>query len=94
MNFRGKHGIKNKFSVAMTPQQNGVTERNNMILQEMAITMLKASKLGDIFWAQEVHTAVHILNKGMLKSDSDKTPYELWKGRQENVNHFRVFGRK
>jgi hypothetical protein len=60
----------------------------------MARTMLKDSKLGDIFWVQEVHTTVHILNRGMLRSNNDKTPYELWKGRPMNVKHFRVFGRK
>jgi hypothetical protein len=37
---------------------------------------------------------VHILNRGMLKSNSDKTPYELWKGRPANVKHFIVFGSK
>jgi hypothetical protein len=94
MDFCGEHGIKRKFSAARTPQQNGSAERKNMTIQEMARTMLKYSKLGDIFWAQEVHTTVHILNRGMLRSNSDKTPYELWKGRPKNVNHFRVFGSK
>jgi hypothetical protein len=37
---------------------------------------------------------IHILNKGMLRNNSDKTPYELWKGRPTNVKHFRVFGSK
>jgi hypothetical protein len=60
----------------------------------MARTMLKDSKLGDIFWAQKYIQQVHILNRGMLRSNSDKTPYELWKGRPKNVNHFRVFGSK
>jgi hypothetical protein len=64
-----------------------------MIVQEMARTMLKYSKLGNIFWAQVVHTTIHILNKGIPRSNSDKTPYELWKGRPTNVKHFRVFGR-
>jgi hypothetical protein len=52
------------------------------------------SKLTDIFWTQEVHTIVHIQNKVMLRKNTDKTPYELWKGRLTNVKHFRVFGRK
>jgi hypothetical protein len=30
----------------------------------------------------------------MLRNITDKTPYELWKGRLENVKHFRVFGSK
>jgi hypothetical protein len=30
----------------------------------------------------------------MLKNNTEKTPYELWKGRPENLKHFSVFGRK
>jgi hypothetical protein len=89
-----RHGIKRKFFVARTLQQNGVVERKNMTVQEMAQTMLMDSKLIDIFWTHEVHTVVHIQNRVMLRKNTDKTPYELWKGRLENVKHFRVFGRK
>jgi hypothetical protein len=56
--------------------------------------MFKDSKLRNIFWVQEVHTTINILNRGMLKSNNDKTPYELWKRRPTNVKHFRVFGSK
>jgi transposase InsO family protein len=94
IDFCSEHGIKRQFSVARTPQQNGVVERKNKTVQEMARTMLKDSKLKDIFWVQEVHTTVHIQNRGMLRNNSDKTPYELWKGRPTNVKHFRVFRRK
>lgn len=37
---------------------------------------------------------MHILNRGMLRRNSDKTLYKLWKGRPTNVKHFRVFGNK
>jgi hypothetical protein len=30
----------------------------------------------------------------MLRNNTDRTPYELWKGRPTNVKHFRVFGSK
>jgi hypothetical protein len=30
----------------------------------------------------------------MLRNNTDKSPYELWKGRPTNVKHFRVFGSK
>jgi transposase InsO family protein len=92
--FCEEHGIKRQFSTARTPQQNGVVERKNKTVQEMARTMLNDSKLSDIFWVQAIHTTVHILNRGMLRSNNDKTPYELWKGRPTNVKHFRVFGSK
>jgi hypothetical protein len=87
-------GIKRQFSVARTPQQNGVVERKNMTVQEMDRTMLMDSKLTDIFWTQAMHTTVHIQNRVMLINNIDKTPYELWKGRPTNVKHFRVFGSK
>jgi transposase InsO family protein len=94
MDFCSKHGIKRQFSIARAPQQNGVVERKNTTVQEMDITMLMDSKLLNVFWEQEVYTTVHIQNKLMLKNNSDKTPYELWKGRQANLKHFIVLGRK
>jgi transposase InsO family protein len=94
MDYCNNHGIKKQFFVAMTPQQNEVVERKNMIVHEMARTMLMDSKLTDIFWTPEVHTIVDIQNRVMLKNNTDKTPYELWKGRITNVKHFRVFGSK
>ena len=36
MDYCNNHGIKRQFLVARTPQQNGVVERKNMIVQEMA----------------------------------------------------------
>jgi transposase InsO family protein len=94
MDYYNNHGIKKQFSVARTPQQNGVVERKNRTVQEMARTMLMDSKLTDIFWTQAMHTIVHIQNRVMLRNNTDKTPYELWKGKPTNVNHFRVFGSK
>jgi hypothetical protein len=56
--------------------------------------MLNDSKLRDIFWGKGVHTTIHILNIGLIISNSGKTPYELWKGRPNNVKHFKMFGSK
>jgi transposase InsO family protein len=94
MDLCNMHGIKMQFFVSRTRQQNGVVERKNMTIQEMARTMLMDSKLIEIFWTQEMHTTVHIQNRVMLRNNTDKTPYDLWKGRPTNVNHFRGFGSK
>ncbi|GJR29961.1 putative ribonuclease H-like domain-containing protein [Tanacetum coccineum] len=50
-------GIKRKFSVARTPQQNGVAERKNRTLIEAVRTMLADSKLPTTFWAEAVNIA-------------------------------------
>jgi hypothetical protein len=94
MDYCRNHGIKRQFSIASTPQHNGVVETKNKTVQEMARTMIMDSKLTDIFWTRVVHTTIHIQNRVMLRNNTDKTPYELWKGRPANVKHFRVFGRK
>jgi transposase InsO family protein len=47
--FLGKEGIKHEFSVTYTPQQNGVVERKNLTLIEVARTMLDEYKTPDNF---------------------------------------------
>jgi hypothetical protein len=56
--------------------------------------MLNESKLNDMFWPQDVHTVVHILNRSFLRNNIDKTPYQLWKGRPTNIKHFIIFESK
>jgi hypothetical protein len=58
------------------------------------IQQLMDSKLIDIFWTQAVHTTFHIQNKLILRNNTDKSSYELWKERLANVKHFRAFGSK
>ncbi|GJX86916.1 putative ribonuclease H-like domain-containing protein [Tanacetum coccineum] len=55
-------GIKREFSMARTPQQNGVAERKNKTLIEATRTMLVDSNLPTTFWAEAVNTACYVLN--------------------------------
>ncbi|GKG27603.1 putative ribonuclease H-like domain-containing protein, partial [Tanacetum coccineum] len=52
--FCAKKGIKREYSIARTPQQNGVAERKNRTLIEAARTMLADSLLPIQFWAEAV----------------------------------------
>ncbi|GJU86419.1 integrase, catalytic region, zinc finger, CCHC-type containing protein [Tanacetum coccineum] len=47
-----KLGIMQQFSIAHTPQQNGVVERRNHTLVEAARTMLIFSRLPEFIWAE------------------------------------------
>ena len=40
-----KHGIKRQYAASKTPQKNGVVERKNQTVKEMARTMLDESKV-------------------------------------------------
>ena len=68
-----------------------MVERKNRTLEDMARTMLLASKLPQFYWAQAVDTACYIINRAMLRPILEKTPYELIKGRSPNLAHLRVF---
>ncbi|GJW16410.1 putative ribonuclease H-like domain-containing protein [Tanacetum coccineum] len=56
-------GIKREFSIARTPQQNGVAERKNRTLIEAARTMLADSKLPTTFWVEVVDTTCYVQNR-------------------------------
>ena len=72
--FCETHGIKRQFSAAKTPQENGVVERKNRTVQEVARTMINKAKLPDAYWKAVVHTPVYILNRGQLGVNKEKPP--------------------
>jgi transposase InsO family protein len=75
-----EEGIKHEFSAPYTPQQNGVVERKNMTLIDMAKTMLGEYKTPERFWSEAVNTACHAINWLYLHRLLKKTSYELLTG--------------
>ncbi|GKD71224.1 putative ribonuclease H-like domain-containing protein [Tanacetum coccineum] len=63
LEFYGNKGIKQEYSNARTPQQNGVAERMNRTLIKAARTMLTDLLLPITFWAEAVSTACYIFNR-------------------------------
>jgi hypothetical protein len=72
--------------------QNGVVERKNRSLCEMARTMLDEHRTPRRYWAEAVNTACHVGNQIFLRAFLNKTCYELMHGRAPRVSHFRAFG--
>src|ERR1043165_5654599 len=92
--FLSDEGIKHQYSAAYTPQKNGVAERKNMTLIEMARTMLDEYKSPYKLWAEAIKTTCPASNRLYLRKLKNKTPYELLTGMRPNVKYFRVFGCK
>ena len=92
--FCDEHGIEHNFSAPRTPQQNGVVERKNRSLEEIARTLLNDTPLPKYFWAEAVNTACYIMNKALIRPILKKTPYELFNNRKPNIAHLHVFGCK
>nr|GFC29516.1 retrovirus-related Pol polyprotein from transposon TNT 1-94 [Tanacetum cinerariifolium] len=74
--FCDAHGIKRQLTAPYTPEQNGVAERKNRTVIEMARSMLKMKGMPDSFWAEAVAVAVQILNISPTKAVWNRTPYE------------------
>ena len=85
-------GITHEFSAPYTPRQNGIAERKNKTLIEMARTMLDEYKTPCKFWPEAIDTACHVINHIYLHKLLKKTSYELLTGKKPNVGYFRVFG--
>ncbi|GJX05228.1 putative ribonuclease H-like domain-containing protein [Tanacetum coccineum] len=90
--FCREKGIKREYSVARTPQQNGVAERKNRTLIEAARTMLADSKLPTTFWAEAVSTACYVQNRVLIVKPHNKTPYELFRGFKPAIGFMKPFG--
>jgi hypothetical protein len=89
-----EEGIKHEFSAPYTPQQNGVVERKNKTLIDMARTMLGEYKAPERFRSEAVNTACHAINWLYLHRLHKKTSYKLLTGNKPNVSYFHVFGSK
>ena len=89
-----ENGISHTFSSPRTPQQNGVVERKNRTLVEMARTMLHEYSLPLYFWAEVVNTSCYISNRVFKRPILKKMSYELWNNRKSKISYLRVFGCK
>ncbi|GJX34176.1 retrovirus-related pol polyprotein from transposon TNT 1-94 [Tanacetum coccineum] len=85
-------GISHQTSVARTPQQNGVIERRNRTLIEVARTMLIFSKAPLFLWAKAINTACYTQNRSLIRLRYNKTPYELMQDKKPDLSFFHVFG--
>lgn len=91
LNFYKKEGIKVEFTAGYSPQQNGVAERKNRYLAEMARSMLADSKLHKRYWAEAISTANHLQN--ILPSSAvDRTPHELFYKAKPSYKNLKAFG--
>jgi len=90
--FLKAEGIKRRLTVPHTPEQNGIAERKNRTLIDMARCMLLQARLSTGFWAEAVSTANYLRNRCPTKSLNGRTPFEIWMDRLPNLRHLRIFG--
>ncbi|KAG9450370.1 hypothetical protein H6P81_010335 [Aristolochia fimbriata] len=86
-NFCESKGISHEFSAPKTPQQNGIVERKNRTLQEMARTMINAKELPHKLWAEAVNTTC----TSQLRKFDSRSMEGIFVGNSRNGHAYRVF---
>jgi transposase InsO family protein len=85
-------GIEFETTAPYSPSQNGVAERFNRTLIELARAMLIARELPKFLWPAAVTHAAYLRNRSHTHALQGKTPEESWTGTRPNVSHFKEFG--
>jgi hypothetical protein len=92
MQWCREHGIDNQITAPYSPAQNGIAERANRTLVELARAMIGGQKLPEYLWEHALAHATYIRNCSYTRTLKGKTPYEIWFQRKPHVAHLREFG--
>nr|GEW05933.1 putative ribonuclease H-like domain-containing protein [Tanacetum cinerariifolium] len=85
-------GISHETSVARSPQQNGVVERRNRTLIEVAHIRLIYAQASLFLWAEVVATSCYTQNRSIIRLHHGKTTYELLHNKLHDLSFLHMFG--
>jgi len=88
------NGIQIETTAPYSPSQNGVAERFNRTLMELARAMLIEKNLPLFLWEEAVLHAAYIRNRAPTRALEKETPYEAWNGEKPDISHLHEFGCK
>jgi len=74
-----------------SPSQNGVAERMNRTLVELACTMINTAKLPKFLWEPTVAHAAYVRNCAYTIAIQNETPYQVWHRTKPNISHLHEF---
>lgn len=86
------YGMIHQSSCVHTPQQNGLVERKQRDILEVARAIRLQGHLPLKFWGECVHNVVCIINRLPLYVLDGKSAFELLYGRSPSLQHMRIIG--
>ncbi|KAJ0787642.1 putative RNA-directed DNA polymerase [Helianthus annuus] len=90
--FLSDSGVGYRISCPYTPQQNGVAERKNRHLSEVARALLFHAHLPKRFWYDAYATAAFLINRLPSQILHHSSPYEVIFGSRPDYSILRTFG--
>jgi hypothetical protein len=91
--FFSKRGIHHETTEPYTPQQNGLSERQNQTLMQRVRATMTSTDIPLSAWQEVARGVVWLKNRSPV-ANRDKTPFELWTGKKPNLSHVRILGSK
>lgn len=85
-------GIVHQRTAPYSPQQNGLAERMNRTIMEMARCMMQHKCVEPRWWGEACNTAIYIINRITNTAHPDTTAYEICYRSVPKLDHLRVFG--
>ncbi|KAM1810903.1 hypothetical protein ACFX12_027595 [Malus domestica] len=94
--FCEANGIRRPLTVPRSPQQNGVAERKNQTIIDMARSMLKSKRLPKELWAEAVACAVYLSNRSPTRNEKrtkldDKSEKFIFIGYDSNSKGYKLY---
>jgi len=87
-----EYRVKTQTTVARTPQQNGLAERELAVLKEQTRALLFWAKAPEAFWPLALQAAAYVRNRTTRKRTAGSTPYERFFGRRPDLSMLRAWG--
>ena len=85
-------GIKRELTTPYNPKQNGVAERKNRTIIEVARAMLHDQDLPMHLWEEASRTTMYVQNHTPHRVLKNKTLKEVFSGKKPEVSHLIIFG--
>ncbi|RVW35073.1 Retrovirus-related Pol polyprotein from transposon TNT 1-94 [Vitis vinifera] len=76
--FLAQEGIVHLSSCVDTPQQNGIAERKNRHLLEVARSLMFSMNVPKLFWGQAILTAAYLINRMPSRGENSTQEYQFW----------------
>lgn len=86
------NNITHELSAPYVPQQNGLVERENRTLVELARSMMHDVNIPKFLWSEALQTAAYVLNLIPNKKQNNVSPFELWTKKKPEYSHLHKFG--
>ena len=71
------HGVVHQSSYVNTPQQNGIAERKNRHLLDVARSLMFSTHVPKFFWGEAILTAAYLINRMPSRILDFQTPCQI-----------------